>query len=114
MITDKSYVVRRSKGRKVFVNCKNDLNDFKVIKDFKDPKNFKVSNSALSPPHPVPQQKRRHPFRGVVYLKSLINGAFARLAKYSDAEHKKADTEVSAFYLKNRFGVRNFKAREDF
>ena len=51
---------------------------------------------------------------GVVYLKSLINGAFARLAKYSDAEHKKADTEVSAFYLKNRFGVRNFKAREDF
>ena len=54
------------------------------------------------------------PQRGVVYLKSLINGAFARLAKYSDAEHKKADTEVSAFYLKNRFGVRNFKAREDF
>ena len=49
-----------------------------------------------------------------VYLKSLINGAFARLAKYFDAKHKKADTEVSAFYLKNRFGVRNFKAREDF
>lgn len=38
--------------------AKNDLNDFKVIKDFKDPKNFKVSNSALSPPHPVPQQKK--------------------------------------------------------
>lgn len=54
--------------------AKNDLNDFKVIKDFKDfkdPKNFKVSNSALSPhshrlspPHPVPQQKKTTPFSG--------------------------------------------------
>lgn len=44
--------------------AKNDLNDFKVIKDFKDPKNFKVSNSALSPPHPVPHKKKTTPFSG--------------------------------------------------